>query len=132
MAALRSQNAEARIRRESRSSSDLQGQRKFPDGAVTWSSPQVGSSAVARQKAYEGHQHRRESGSEDYPVSTPQAVLQRTTFPSREVAIFLFEIYFSRIYNSSLLFHKEKFLLEYTAGSVPDFVALSIFALASM
>jgi hypothetical protein len=109
----------------------------------TWSLQQVASpigfghhatSCIAGPEAYAGHQHRRQSGSEDHQVRTHplQTILQRTTFPSSEVAVFLFEIYFSRLYNASLLFHKEKFLSEYTAGSVPDFVTLSIFALASM
>jgi hypothetical protein len=92
------------------------------------------TSSIALPEANASRQHRRQSGSEDYEVHSPplQAILQRTTVPSSEVAVFLFEIYFSRIYTASLLFHKKKFLSEYTAGSVPDFVALSIFALASM
>lgn len=58
--------------------------------------------------------------------------LMATTLPSLEVATFLFEIYFLRLYNATLLFHKETFLSDYAANKVPDFVSLSIFALASI
>jgi hypothetical protein len=91
------------------------------------------TSAMVRPEAYAPHQHRRQSGSEDQLPNSPlQPKLRKTTFPSSEVTAFLFEIYFSRLYNASLLFHKEKFLSDYAAGSVPDFVALSMFALGSM
>ncbi|KAH8810679.1 hypothetical protein F5884DRAFT_258528 [Xylogone sp. PMI_703] len=52
--------------------------------------------------------------------------------PPPEIAAFLFEVYFARLYNASLLFHKRTFLADYAANKVPDFVALSIFALASI
>ncbi|CZR66494.1 uncharacterized protein PAC_16395 [Phialocephala subalpina] len=142
LAALRSQNAGTRARRESESSGGLQGQQQFPIDAGTWSLQQVASSigfghhAISPMARPEAHAlcQRRLSGSEDYRVATPlvQGILQRTTLPSSEVAVFLFEIYFSRLYNASLLFHKKTFLSEYAAGSIPDFVALSIFALASI
>ncbi len=61
-----------------------------------------------------------------------QASLHRTTLPSSEVAIILIEIYFMRLYNANLLFHKRTFLNEYALNRVPDFLALSVFALASM
>lgn len=63
------------------------------------------------------------------PLLTTSGV---TFWPSPEVAVLLFEVYFSRLYNASLLFHKETFLSEYAANRIPDFVALSIFTLASM
>ncbi len=65
------------------------------------------------------------------PAASLHASLRTVSLPSPEVAVFLFEIYFSRLYNASLLFHKKIFLSEYFANQVPDFVALSIFALAS-
>lgn len=52
--------------------------------------------------------------------------------PSSEVAMFLIEIYFARLYNAHLLFHKETFVADFVANRVPDFVALGIFASASM
>ena len=52
--------------------------------------------------------------------------------PSSEVAMFLIEIYFARLYNAHLLFHKETFMADFAANRIPDFVALAIFASASM
>jgi Fungal specific transcription factor domain len=46
--------------------------------------------------------------------------------------MFLIEIYFSRVYNASLLFHKPRFLYDWATNTVPDFVSLSMFALASI
>jgi hypothetical protein len=54
-----------------------------------------------------------------------------TTIPPPEVALFLIEIYFSH-WNAVLLFHKPSFTSDYLCNKVPDFVSLSVFALASM
>jgi hypothetical protein len=143
LAAIRSRNALARAQGEAGSSSGLPEQQQFPVDAGTWGLQQSTSSVglsdhatsdTAVPEAYARHRQRSQSGSEDYRDLTPplQPLLRKTTFPSSEVTVFLFEIYFSRIYSASLLFHKEKFLSDYTAGNVPDFVALSIFALSSM
>ena len=143
LAALRSRNASARAHREAGNSSGLPEQPKFAVDAGTWGLQQGTSSigfghhatsAMVRPEAYARHQHRRQSGSEDHQLPNPplQPTLWKTTFPSSEVTAFLFEIYFSRLYHASLLFHKQKFLSDYAAGNVPDFVALSIFALGSM
>jgi hypothetical protein len=71
--------------------------------------------------------------SRDSVSSTPPShPIRKTLLQSREVALFLFEIYFSRLYNASLLYHKETLLLDYRDGRMPEFVSLSIFALASM
>jgi hypothetical protein len=51
--------------------------------------------------------------------------------PSAEVAMFLTEIYFARMYNAHLLFHKDTFLAGLGADRVPDFVALAVFASAT-
>ena len=71
---------------------------------------------------------------EDYQVTTPplQTALKKTNMPSSEVAMFLIEIYFARMYNAHLLFHKETFIAEFLAKKVPDFIALAIFASASV
>jgi len=92
----------------------------------------VGS--LLRHKSDVGRQCTTESRAEDYRASTPplNAVLTRTTLPTREVAIFLIEIFFSHLYNATLLFHKASFLSDYHANKVPDFLTLSIYALASM
>jgi hypothetical protein len=142
LAAIRSRNALARAQGEAGNSGGLPEQQQFAVDAGTWNLQQSTSSIglgdhatsdTAGPEAYARHQQRRQSGSEDYRDSTPlQPMLRKTTLPSSEVAVFLFEIYFSRIYSASLLFHKEKFLSDYNAGTVPDFVALSIFACSSM
>lgn len=82
----------------------------------------------------EESEHGSRSVHEEYQVSTPplQTALKRTNMPSSEVAMFLIEIYFARLYNAHLLFHKETFLADFIADRVPDFVALGIFASASM
>jgi hypothetical protein len=48
------------------------------------------------------------------------------------MAMFLIEIYFSRVYNALLLFHKPRFLYDWATNTVPDFVSLSMFALATI
>jgi len=52
--------------------------------------------------------------------------------PSAEVAILLIDIFFARVFNAHLLFHKETFMADFVANRIPDFVALSVFACASM
>ena len=54
------------------------------------------------------------------------------TFPPEELALTLIDIYFSHQYNSTLLFHKQTLARDYLAGKVPDYVALSVFALGAM
>ncbi len=41
------------------------------------------------------------------------------------------KVTYDHVYNSTLLFHKQTLISDYLAGKVPDFVALSIFALAA-
>lgn len=52
--------------------------------------------------------------------------------PSRAVGLSLLEIYFSRIYNASLLFFKPVLFQEYIEGKLPDHLLKGIFALASL
>jgi hypothetical protein len=89
---------------------------------------------IKHSHASEGYQDRRKLGPDYYQDSDPplQATLRGVVLPSPEVAVFLIEIYFSRMYNACLLFHKKTFLSDYAANRIPDFVALSIFAFASM
>ena len=44
----------------------------------------------------------------------------------------LIELYFRHILHSSLLFHKRTFLKDYEEGRIPEFVTLSILALATV
>jgi hypothetical protein len=76
-----------------------------------------------------------DSDSDDYlETSHPplQASLKSAPLPTPEVARILIDIYFSHLYNASLLFHKPTFLSDYAANKVPDFIILSIFALGSL
>ena len=96
----------------------------------------VYQASLARSDIIEEHENELggQSALEGYQISTPplQTALKKTIIPSPEVAIFLIKIYFSRLYNAHLLFHKETFLADFVANKVPDFVALAIFASASM
>lgn len=58
--------------------------------------------------------------------------LPRTSLPSPELTDFLFEVYFDHSFNATLIYHKATFLREYEENKVPDFAALSIFALATV
>lgn len=51
---------------------------------------------------------------------------------SREVALFLIEIYFERHYQADLLFHKGDFIRSYKSGRISDQVSRAIFAFASL
>ncbi|KAJ5249286.1 hypothetical protein N7468_000737 [Penicillium chermesinum] len=51
---------------------------------------------------------------------------------SREVALFLIEIYFERHYQADLLFHKRDFIRSYKSGRISDQVSRAIFAFASV
>lgn len=51
---------------------------------------------------------------------------------SKEVALFLFEIYFERHYQADLLFRKKQFIDDYTAGKIYNYVVLATFAFASL
>ena len=82
----------------------------------------------------EDSEHGSQSIHEEYQVTTPplQTALKRTNMPSSEVAMFLIEIYFARMYNAHLLFHKETLISDFVAKKVPDFISLAIFASASV
>ncbi|KAH7378875.1 hypothetical protein BKA64DRAFT_240815 [Cadophora sp. MPI-SDFR-AT-0126] len=124
-------NANAKTRRAQRESESLKSSPQTSDCPRRASPAPFG--ILGRRDSDVGHQFRRDPMSGDHRASPPplNAVLKRTTLPSPEVAIFLFEIFFSRLYNASLLFHKATFLSDFHANKVPDFVALSIYALAS-
>lgn len=137
MAAQRLQNAKARARRESESSSNLQDQRKLSDhGDVPRrrESQPAQYSTLTLSDSIDESDHGKESVNEEYQVSTPplQTALKRTNMPSTEVGMFLIEIFFARLYNAHFLYHKETFVADFAANRVPDFVALAVFASASI
>jgi hypothetical protein len=137
LAAQRLQNAKARARRESEGSSSLQEQRKLSDHSDVPRGREAlpaQYNTLVRSNSIEESDHGGQSVHEDYQVSTPplQTALKRTNMPSSEVAMFLIDIYFARMYNAHLLFHKETFISDFTANKVPDFIALAIFASASV
>ena len=136
MAAQRLQNAKARARRETEGSS-LQEQRKLSNHADVPRGREAlpaQYNALMRSDSIEESDHGGQSVHEDYQVSTPplQTALKRTNMPSSEVAMFLIEIYFARMYNAHYLFHKETFISDFTANKVPDFISMAIFASASV
>ncbi|KPA36705.1 transcription factor [Fusarium langsethiae] len=51
---------------------------------------------------------------------------------SQEIALFLFEIFFERNYQSNLLFYKGQLIQDYIAGKACNNVVLAIFAFASL
>lgn len=53
-------------------------------------------------------------------------------WPSKGVGRLLIDVFLTRIYNASLLFHRKTLLEEYESSRVPEHVSLSIFALASL
>jgi len=64
-------------------------------------------------------------------VAGPDSALQETATLSPKMALLLIEIYFSRHWNAELMIHKASFIYDYLLNKVPDFLSLSIFALAS-
>ncbi|KAL5358126.1 hypothetical protein BJX96DRAFT_163544 [Aspergillus floccosus] len=52
--------------------------------------------------------------------------------PSRAIGLSLLEIYFTRIYNASLLFYKPLLFQKYLDGNLPDILLKSIFALSTL
>jgi hypothetical protein len=127
------QNARARAHRESEGASGLQERRLSEvDGSRGVEAAPVQYNSFKPSESIE-ELDQGQSPHNEYQVSSPlHTALKRTNMPSSEVAMFLIEIYFARLYNAHLLFHKESFLADFAAHKVPDFVALGIFASASM
>ncbi|KAH7002600.1 hypothetical protein EDB80DRAFT_80444 [Ilyonectria destructans] len=71
----------------------------------------------------------------DHQTSTPVGVNQdagSSALPPRVAGLLLLEIYFSRVYNAHLLFHKPLLFQEYIEDKLPDYLLKAIFALASL
>jgi hypothetical protein len=137
LAAQRLQNAKVRARRESEASA-LQEQRLLSDHA-NHSARKEKEASVVPQDVFKrsdsvGESDHGQSVPDDYQIELPplQTALRTTNMPSPEVAMFLIEIYFARMYNAHLLFHKESFVSDFANGKVADFIALAIFASASV
>lgn len=52
--------------------------------------------------------------------------------PSRAIGLSLLEVYFTRIYNASLLFYKPFLFQSYLDGKLPDILLKAIFALSTL
>jgi hypothetical protein len=52
--------------------------------------------------------------------------------PSRAIGLSLLEIYFTRIYNASLLFYKPLLFKNYLDGNLPDVLLKAMFALSTL
>lgn len=52
--------------------------------------------------------------------------------PSRTIGLSLLEVYFTRIYNASLLFYKPFLFQNYLNGKLPDVLLKAIFALSTL
>jgi hypothetical protein len=73
------------------------------------------------------------AGSSPSPGSSLVSVsLLQVAFPSKELATSLIEVFFSHMWNATLIFHKESLISDYFSGNIPNFVALSVFALGSV
>ncbi|KAH7327455.1 hypothetical protein BKA65DRAFT_406309, partial [Rhexocercosporidium sp. MPI-PUGE-AT-0058] len=75
--------------------------------------------------------------SEAHPVAHPticneSSATTLASLPPRAIGFSLLEIYFERMYNSSLLFHKSTLFGEYMEDKLPNFLVRSIFALSSL
>ncbi|KAH6866264.1 hypothetical protein B0T10DRAFT_611926 [Thelonectria olida] len=67
------------------------------------------------------------------PISSPaSAVTEGADLPPSEVGLLLLEVYFKRVYNASLLFHKSIAFQLYRQNAIPDYLLRAIFAQAAV
>lgn len=66
----------------------------------------------------------------DFTLSSPRRL--RIKLPEFEIGLLLIEVYFSRVWTSSLLFDYRSIVEDYRAAVVPEHILLSIFAVASL
>lgn len=52
--------------------------------------------------------------------------------PPRAIGLGLLDIYFERLYNADLIFHRSHVFQNYLDGTIPSFLLRAIFALASL
>lgn len=65
-------------------------------------------------------------------VPDPASSVDQTIMPQPDVAAYLIDIYFEKMYFSTLLFHKSSFLEAYHAGKMEQSLVLSMFALSTI
>ncbi len=129
MAAQRAQNAKARSLRESGGATERREHSAGSYGLVLDKSPSEHDHSQVSTR----FDHTRRSISGDSLASGLSSVeLLQVSFPPRDVALSLIDIYFTYIYNAHLLYHKPTFLSDYLAGKISDAIALSVFASASL
>lgn len=58
--------------------------------------------------------------------------IDSTGTPSLEIGLLLMEVFFSRMYNANLLFHKSTLFQRYLEDDLPEYLLLSIFAHAAL
>jgi hypothetical protein len=75
------------------------------------------------------HVHRSESSTAANPNSDETEAAE---LPSTEVGLSLLEIYFKRVYNATLLFHKSIAVQLYMQNDIPDYLLRAIFAQAAI
>lgn len=92
----------------------------------------TGSKPAAESDTYRGLPALAVSSSAGTESSEKDVVVNDVAVPTSELALFLFEIYFERLYNASLLFHKASLVADYIHRRTPKYVSFSIFALATM
>lgn len=126
------QNVKARSLQESRNAAEQRGYAGArPSAAPGEQLPTEIAGSQLSETSRRNHDRRSILGASPGPSHFPMALLQ-VTFPSEELALTLIDTYFSHQYNSTLLFHKQTLRESYLVGKVPDFVALSVFALGAL
>ncbi|KAF7596914.1 hypothetical protein BBP40_011959 [Aspergillus hancockii] len=78
-------------------------------------------------QSYPNHLRNMNSAREDSSSNVDQP-----TLPPRALGLSLLEIYYTRIYNASLLFYKPLLFQQYLDGKLPGFLLKALFALATL
>ncbi|KAF4631962.1 hypothetical protein G7Y89_g6167 [Cudoniella acicularis] len=143
LAAQRWQNAKARAHQNSGTPQGLPAQQRLPiqERSMDGQTPSNGlfihkkklSVHSATDTDEEPNRQSEPGNSRIQKAITPIITsLQGISYPSTELAEMLIEIYFSHLMNSTLTFHKKTFLSDFAAKRTPEFVNLSVFALATV
>lgn len=87
-----------------------------------------------RTNCYQSYSKQLRIGDPDKTVQTPGSKRKDEVpaFPPVAAGLALLEIYFSRIYNATLIFSKPIFVQQYIEGEVPGYLLRAIFATASL
>ncbi|KAL2784287.1 hypothetical protein BJX66DRAFT_344159 [Aspergillus keveii] len=76
--------------------------------------------------------HTQPSYTKQTPLGEDQLERNEPPLPPRAIGLSLLEIYFTRIYNASLLFYKPLLFQDYLDGKLPDILLKAIFALSTL